>query len=167
MAPFGLCLWCAADLFICTKKKGEAGRGSEMGEGIQWTFELWLHGNMSAHYGKPSILDFSINGTEDCAKVKKSLIIMVLCLSASLNVSGDGIPSDILTCPTDNIHLSIFPPLNKGFFGKVMLIIHPRQRTYSATMMNGFVGAGGLALLKITLCTVCRGECVIHSNSLI
>ncbi len=53
---------------------------------------------------------------------------VVLCLSGSLNISGNGTVSDILSCPPDNIHLYVFLPLNKRFFGKVMLIIHPRQR---------------------------------------
>lgn len=85
---------------------------------------------MSAHYiAKPPILDFGINGTEDCAKVKKAPHHVVLCLSASPNVSRDGAVSDILTCPTDSIHLSIALPLNKRFSGKVMLITRLRQRS--------------------------------------
>lgn len=57
------------------------------------------------------------------------LSVVVLPLSGSLNISDDGSVSDILTRPTDNIHPSIFLPLKKGFFGQVMLIIQPRQRS--------------------------------------
>lgn len=38
ITPFRLRLWCAQVVFICTKKNGEAGRWSEMGESIQWIF---------------------------------------------------------------------------------------------------------------------------------
>ena len=78
--------------------------------------------------GQPPIVDFSIIGTEDWAKIKKAPLFVVQCLSGSLNRSGDGTAPDILTGQTDNIHLSISLPRNKRFFGKVMLIIRPRQR---------------------------------------
>lgn len=66
---------------------------------------------MSAHYmANLPFLDYGINGFEDCAKVKKAPRYALLRLSASLSIS-DSTASDILTCPLDNIHLSIFLPL--------------------------------------------------------
>lgn len=58
-----------------------------------------------------------------------------------------GAVPDILTCPSDNINLCIFLLLNKQIFGKVYANYLPETRdTERATVMNGFVGAGGLPL---------------------
>lgn len=46
--------------------------------------------------------------TADCANVRKVPHYVVLCLSASLNISVDGAVFDILTRLTDKIHPSIF-----------------------------------------------------------